>query len=1205
VITIKGVVFVESARIKRAKELLASAGGWSEQHPTRCENSAALAALLLQESQDSLSSAEKKSQAQLSRMMKDPSGKVFTMRMTDECFRSNNPIRIADQFLFLLEKYGTPRFLSFHKKVLISVFKLLGKHFAALTIPFLKSAIQKETASVILPGEPKELLQHLDKRHAEGVKVNLNHLGEAVLGEQEALRRLQVYLEDLKNPKIECISVKVSTIFSQINLLAWEHTLSVLTERLSQLYRTARDHKFTNSNGIQIPKFVYLDMEEYRDLSLTVEAFLTVLDKPEFHHFSAGIVLQSYLPDSFSIQQKITEWAKKRVASGGAPIKIRIVKGANLAMEKVESSLKGWSQAPYDEKLDVDANFKRMVMYGCDPNNAVAAHLGIGSHNLLDISYVLLLRSENSVEPYVGFEMLEGMADHMRRTVQKVAGDILLYCPAATKEEFQNAVAYLIRRLDENTAPENFLRHMFGMLPATQEWQEQVNLFHKSCSRVPTVSSDSNRTQNRTLIAEGNPRSCAFKNEPDTDWTQESNRKWGLQILDEWSRKRIDPLPLVIKGKEVFSSKICLKQDPSNPSKKLYEYSLASWQELNSALEFADQTAKKWDQVSVRARSKLLLDVAQALREHRAELIGSMVADTAKTVYEADIEVSEAIDFAEYYARNIKEVCSLEDIQWKPKGTTLVVPPWNFPCSIPAGGILAALAAGNCVLFKPAPEAVLVGWELAKIFWSAGVDKEVLQFITCEEEPTGSQLIKDSRVKCIVLTGATATAKHFFNLRPGIDLIAETGGKNSIIVTSMSDRDLAIRDILQSAFGHAGQKCSACSLAILEAEVYDDPHFRKQLADAASSWKIGSPWDPATRLNPLIHAPNPTLLRGLTTLEPGETWLLQPKQSQENPNLWSPGIKFGVQEGSFTHQNELFGPVLGVMRADNLEHAIKLANGTRYGLTAGLHSLDEREHDYWLNHMEAGNCYINRGITGAIVQRQPFGGCKESSFGPGIKAGGPNFVMQLMQAEQKRMPQHTDGHSITSKIVQSLSRHFEGKDLEIWNASIDSYLFFWQYYFSQEHDPSHVLGQDNLLKYVSHNRMVLRIQDQDTLLDVLRVFAAANICGTALEISVGNNFPIIPNLTIVKESENAFIERIKNGSMERVRLLSTPSYELQKALAEAACNVCQKPVLANGRVELLNYLREVSISYDYHRYGNLGERETEPQNQSCHSCACQ
>ena len=280
----------------------------------------------------------------------------------------------------------------------------------------------------------------MEKRRLEGVRLNLNHLGEAILGEEEAKRRLGVYLSDLEQPDIEYISVKISTIYSQIHLLGWEATLEALAERLRKLYRVAMKHQFTRADGTIVPKFVNLDMEEYRDLVLTKDLFKKVLDEHEFKNFSAGIVLQGYLPDSHDIQKELTEWAMQRVKSGGANIKIRIVKGANLAMEQFEASVRDWSQAPYTKKSDVDANYKKMVTYGCENIHAKAVHLGIASHNLFDIAYAMLMRAENNVAKEVNFEMLEGMADHIRRVVQKLSRDILLYCPVATKEDFQSAI---------------------------------------------------------------------------------------------------------------------------------------------------------------------------------------------------------------------------------------------------------------------------------------------------------------------------------------------------------------------------------------------------------------------------------------------------------------------------------------------------------------------------------------------------------------------------------------------------------------------------------------------------------------------------------------------------------------------------------------------------------------------------------------------
>ncbi len=1184
-----------------AIEILDSVKGKPLSMPERKRLAIELAALMLNEASRTMTSAEKAVHEQLSRLMRDSIGKAFTTAMTDECFRSSTNKRVADQMIYLLNQLGVPRYLSWIQRAELFTFKTLGPTVAQFLVPLATIALRKQTEQVILPGEAGPLAKHLRERKAEGVRQNLNHLGEAILSESEAKKRLGTYLEDLKNSDIDYMSVKISTIFSQINLLAFDETVDAICDRLKQLYRAAM-----KSDPY---KFVNLDMEEYRDLDLTVSAFRKVLDEPEFQNYSAGIVLQAYLPDAHHFQKELTEWAKKRIKHGGAPIKIRIVKGANLAMEQFEASVKGWAQAPYTAKVEVDANFKRMVYYGCMPENARAVRLGIASHNLFDIAFAMLLRLENQVEPYTGFEMLEGMADHIRRVVQKLTGDMLLYCPVAKKEEFQHAIAYLIRRLDENTGAENFLRHVFGLKPGTDAWESQTGIFSQSCDEMNSVNMHPRRGQNRQIHPPTQDPKTVFDNEPDTDFSLPQNRKWAEEIARHWKNYKPKPIPLVIGGKEIYANEEGARQDPNRGAessvnvKPLYIYAKAHKQHLDEALQCAKEQEKNWSSTTVEHRSLLLARVAQKMRERRGELIGAMMIDGAKIVSESDPEVSEAIDFAEYYRRQMEKMAQMKDIRWTPKGTVFVASPWNFPCAIPAGGILAALAAGNCVIFKPASDTVLVGWHVVNAFWDAGIPKEVLQFVPFSGEGIGSELIRDQRVDCAILTGGTATAKKFLKMRPGLDLAAETGGKNAMIITALSDRDLAIKDLIQSAFSNVGQKCSATSLAILEAEVYDDPHFLKSLREAAASLKVGPSWNLSTKINPLIHEARGELKRALTSLEEGEKWLLEPKQDPSNPSLWSPGIKLGVQAGSFTHMTELFGPVLAVMRADNLHHALELANAVPYGLTSGLQSLDEREQAIWIDEIEAGNLYINRGTTGAIVRRQPFGGCKASSIGGGSKAGGPNYLRELMRAHQIGLPQ--EKHPINEAVnnLTSLLDQVElsAEQMGIWSSSCTNYAYWWKR-MKQDRDPSKIVGQDNFFRYLPRKNMVLRIEAKSRPLEVLRVCAAILTCGANVEVSWSskalhhtefNYLEIKAFLPLVDETEKQFLERVKGGKIERIRLVESASHSLLEAAAESATHVIDDPVLINGRIELLHYLREVSISIDYHRYGNLGLREGE------------
>lgn len=1185
-------MLTDSHKITEALDILEQVRGKPQTMAERKRLSVDLAFLILQEALHEITSAEKREQQQLFRLMRDPVGKAFTTAMTDGCFRSSSNWRTADLLIHLLSQFGIPHFLEWDKKLGLLQFKSLPPSVAQFLVPFVAQILRKQSARVIMPAEPAALEKLLLQKDPQ-IRFNINHLGEAILSEEEAEGRLEDYLRDLENPHIDCISIKISTIYSQINLLAWEDTVHKIMERLKKLYRAAMNNPVLRPDGTREAKFVNLDMEEYKDLHLTVEIFKKTLEDPEFHHYSAGIVLQAYLPDVGLIQNELTQWAKERIKNGGAWIRIRIVKGANLAMEQFEASLRGWPQAPLTTKLEVDANYKKMVMVGCIPENARAVRIGIASHNLFDIAFGMLIRSENQVESYVGFEMLKGMADHIGRVVQKIAGGLLLYCPIAKREEFQYAIAYLVRRLDENTGPENFLRYAFGLKPGTESWEQQTALFFHACDAIEDVSGEPRRKQNRLAPPIALEFDAPFENEPNTDFSLTSNLKWAESIALAWKQPTIGPLPLVIGGREIYDSAQGVGFSPNDPKTALYSYSKAEKRHIQEAVQIAEENKERWSSTSIEHRCRIVAKAAQLFRERRGELIGAMLLEGGKIIPEADPEVSEAIDFAEYYTRQMKKVERMKDLRWTAKGIVLVTPPWNFPCAIPAGTLLAALVTGNCVLFKPSSEAVLVAWQVVNAIWDAGVPKEVLQFIPCSGSDVGSSLIQDRRVNCVALTGSTSTAMAFFHMRPGLDLVAETGGKNSIIVSALSDRDLVIKDLMQSAFSHSGQKCSAASLAILEKEVYNDRHFLTALRDATQSLKCGPSWDLSSKINPLIHEPIDALKRALTALEPGEEWLLEPKPDSENPNLWSPGIKLGVKPGSFTHMTELFGPVLGLMCADDLEHAVQLANQVPYGLTAGFHGLDLREQAYWSEHIEAGNLYINRPITGAVVRRQPFGGIKASSFGNGSKAGGPNYLREFMVPSQVGLPQEKfPVNEAVNHLTGCLENiHLSAEELGLWTASVANYAFWWRR-LKQKRDPTKIVGQDNFFTYVPRKKMVLRFEKHASPLDSLRVVAAALTVGAEFEISATPSSFLFEGLEIVQEEEAEFAKRVREKKMERVRLVTNASCLLQEA-AKGSVHLIDAPVLANGRIELLHYIREVSLSIDYHRYGNLGFRDGE------------
>ena len=381
---------------------------------------------------------------------------------------------------------------------------------------------------------------------------------------------------------------------------------------------------------------------------------------------------------------------------------------------------------------------------------------------------------------------------------------------------------------------------------------------------------------------------------------------------------------------------------------------------MSRALDVARAAQAAWGGRPAAERRRLLDAAAAVLARRRGDLVGAMIVDGAKTAPEADPEVSEAIDFARYYARALGAGDTVDGYRLEPLGVVVVAPPWNFPLSIPAGGVLAALAAGNAVLLKPALEAVLVGWHLAGALWEAGIPRDVLQFVPCPDDEVGRGLITDPRVDAVILTGSVETARRFLEWRPDLRLFAETSGKNAIIVTALADRDQAVRDLVRSAFGHNGQKCSAASLAICEAEVYDDPAFRRQLRDAAASLAVGSAWEPSSRVTPLTQPPGPALRRALTTLDAGEEWLLEPRSPSREAPLWSPGIKLGVRRGCLLPSDR-------VLRAGAGAHA---GRGSRRGDRAGERSAVRAHQRDRVARRSRGGA-LARADRGRLALRQP------------------------------------------------------------------------------------------------------------------------------------------------------------------------------------------------------------------------------------------
>ncbi len=1082
-------------------------------------------------------------------MTADPESLSFAMAFCDRVLRPESSPAAARQLRRIWVAPGPP-FLAPADRRLLRWGSRLSARFPGPVVSLARRRLRALVGDLVADAEDPGLGRHLARLRAEGYAVNVNLLGEAVLGDAEAARRRDAVIALIRRDDVDYVSVKVSSLCAQLNLWSYEETLERTKDALRVVLVAA-------ASGPS-PTFVNVDMEEYRDLSLTLDAFTQVLDEPGQRALEAGVVLQAYLPDSMAALVRLAAWASERRRHGDAPVKVRIVKGANLAAERVEASLHGWPLAPYATKGGTDANHKAMLEYALRPGLGDALRVGVAGHNVFDLAWAHLMAEGRGVSDRVTFEMLQGMAPSIARVVREATGRVLLYTPVVASSDFDHAVAYLFRRLEENAGGENFLAALPDLGQAESFSREEDRFARAVAGRVAIRA-----TPGRHELGRRPRRDRRFANEPDTDPTDRDARD---RVTAALGQGHLGALPGFL--------------DEAG---------------IDRVVRTAASGARHWSAVPASERARLLEQCGRELANARPTLVGLLAAEAGKTVAEADTEVSEAVDFARYYAVHARLLSRLDGARARPLGTVAVVGPWNFPLAIPIGGALAALAAGNAVVLKPAPQTPHVAFAAAAACRAAGIPPDVLLCVRCPDGPIGAHLVRHRDLSGIVLTGSFDTAELFATLAPGTPLAAETSGKNAMVVTPEADLDLAADDLVRSAFGHAGQKCSAASLAILVGDVATSARFKRQLVDAARTLRVGPAADPSTELGPLVEPPSEKLARALTSTERGQRWLLEPAPVAGTPDLWSPGIVDGVEAGDWFTRTECFGPVLGLMAARDLDEALALQNALPYGLTGGIWSLDPADCTHWADRVEVGNAYVNRHITGAIVGRQPFGGWKRSGVGPGAKAGGPNYVLQLCRVDDDGRPVlGAEPAPHICALLETLAATFpldeaERADLE---AAARSDAYWWAAEFAVEHDPSALSCEANVFRYRPLPSLTIRGAAGAGAPQLARVLVAGALSGGPVVVSVHPDLPFdlapavatLQGATLLVERASDVVGRLATPASGRVRLVGT---EPALTTLEPAVHVDGRPPVLLGRVELLRYVREQTVSRTLHRHGNV------------------
>ncbi|ANY07663.1 bifunctional proline dehydrogenase/L-glutamate gamma-semialdehyde dehydrogenase [Pseudonocardia sp. HH130630-07] len=1097
----------------------------------------------------------------LAGVLNDPNGLAFTVGFVDGVIRPEDPRAAARNLAALVPII--PKFLPLPLRAAVRAGALAGKVLPGVVVPVAQASLRQMVRHLLIDASDRRLGPAIKRirNSQDGARLNINLLGEAILGEGEAARRVEGTRALLARDDVDYVSIKVSSTVAPHDPWSFDKAVADAVEALAPLYRLAR----TAPGG---QKFLNLDMEEYKDLDLTLAVFTTLLDRPEFADLEAGIVLQAYLPDALSVMIRLQEWAAARVARGGARIKVRVVKGANLPMEQVDAEVHDWPLATCDSKLASDASYKAVLDYALRPEHTAAVRIGIAGHNLFDIALAWLLAGRRRCRDGVEIEMLLGMATAQAAAVRADVGSLLLYTPVVHPAEFDVAIAYLIRRLEEGASPENYMSAAFDLDANPDLFEREKRRFLDSVAIMPTEPPAPNRSQDRSRPEAPAPLH-GFTNTPDTDTSVAANRTWGDRIRTKMRDS--------VLGEQTVT-----------------DGTVTSRTELEEIVTGARAAGESWRALGADKRAEILHRAGDELAARRAELLEVMGSECGKLLEQGDPEVSEAIDFAHFYAESGRNLETVDGARYESAALTVVTPPWNFPVAIPAGSTLAALAAGSPVVFKPADPARRCGAVVAEALWAAGVPRDVLRFVRLDESSLGSELISHPAVERVILTGAYETAELFRSMRPNLPLLAETSGKNAIIVTPAADLDLAARDVARSAFGHAGQKCSAASLVVLVGSVATSKRFRRQLIDAVSSLRVGWAWEEGAQVGPLIGPAEGKLLSALTTLGDGERWVIAPERLDETGTLWRPGVRENVQPGSEYHLTEYFGPVLGIMTAPTLEKAVELVNQVDYGLTSGLHSLDPEEIDTWLATVEAGNAYVNRGITGAIVQRQAFGGWKKSAVGAGTKAGGPNYLVGLGSWTDSPVRADAPDDALSARVLRGArAADLDEADLAWLSGALSTDVTALREEFGIARDATGLVSEHNVLRY--HPMPVTVRHGGGHAAELLRIVAAGARVSAPVTVSTATELPaalhdalVALGASVRHDDTGAWHTRARELGVTggRLRLIGTPASEIAAATGGSpALAVYDGPVVTAGRVELLPFLREQAVSVTAHRFG--------------------
>src|SRR6266478_1360767 len=851
--------------------------------------------------------------------------------------------------------------------------------------PILRWNVSGMAHQFIAGKNPEDVIKTLRKRRSQKIGFTVDLLGEAVVSEADADEYAARYLDLLEKLARETknwtdplgknselfpvvnLSVKISALYSQINPADPPDAIAHLAPKLRPLLRRARE----------VGAFINFDMESYAHKNTTLELFKTIFTEEEFGNWPhAGIVIQAYLRDSEADLRDLIEWGRKR----GTRFAVRLVKGAYWDYETTKSLQNGWDCPVYFQKPESDANFETLTRLLLENESIVTA--AFGSHNLRSIAHAQAFADELGIDPSrFEFQLLYGMAGPIKRALVEMGYRVREYSPVG---ELLPGMAYLVRRLLENTSNEGFLRAKFS-----------ENVSESELLRDPAdlIAEGPNGARHVEVSGDGasldTPPGDTYENAPLVNFVYQQNQDRMRQALEHVRTQLGQKYPLIINGEKVWTDKTIASINPSFPDNVVGHVAEAGIPEAERAVKAARGAFEKWSRTSFETRCRLLERAADIMHRRRYELSALEVFEVGKAWAEADGDIREAMDFCRFYEHH-----------W-PRGVAMIIAPWNFPMAILCGMTTAALVTGNTVIMKPAEQSAVIGAMLMEIFEEAGVPPGVLNYLPGKGSVMGAHLVDHKDVDLIAFTGSREVGLRIWEsagkTRDGQRelkrVICEMGGKNAVIIDADADLDEAIVDTIYSAFGYQGQKCSACSRLIILEEIY--PRAMERLLNAAASLRVGNPEEPGITVGPVIDGTAYKRILEYIDIGKNESRLAFQRADVPQKGFFIPPTIFtNVSPKTRIACEEIFGPVLSVIRARDLDEALEIANGTEFALTAGFFSRSPANIERAKAEIVAGNVYVNRSCTGAVVGRHPFGGFKMS--GGGTKAGGADYLLQFV-----------------------------------------------------------------------------------------------------------------------------------------------------------------------------------------------------------------